>query len=77
MRHEADMVTGPGYAYLGHFANRKWLMLGHNDIDATGKINDADNQNSYVGATEQGVAPGSSASQVGQFASISGLGNPL
>lgn len=77
MKHEADMVDGPLYDYLGHFAQNKYLCMGHNDIDQTGKINNADDQNSYVGATEQGVAPGSSASQVGQFASFSGAGNPL
>lgn len=77
MMHCADMVKGPLYAYLGHFAQRAFLCQGHNDIDATGKINNADDQNSYVGSTETGVAPGASASQVGQFASISGEGNPL
>ena len=77
MRHDADLVTGSEYDYLGHFKNQKWLCLGHNDIDAGGKINNADDQNSYVQSTESGVAPGSSASQVGQFASFSGAGQPL
>lgn len=77
MMHCADMVKGPLYAYLGHFSQRQYLCQGHNDIDATGKVNDADNQNSYVGATEAGVAPGASGGAVGQFASVSGAGNPL
>lgn len=70
-------LSGPLYSYLGHFAKPCFMCQGHNDLDATGKINNADDQNSYVGATEQGVAPGSSASAVGQFASISASGNPL
>lgn len=73
----ADSVKGDGYGYLGHFRQPKYLNAGHNDVDMTGKINDADGQNQYVTSTEQGVAPGSSASSVGQFASISGAGNPL
>lgn len=77
MRHDADLVKGPEYSYLGHFAKREWLCLGHNDIDATGKMNNADDQNTYVQNTEQGVAPGAGASAVGQFASLSGGGNPL
>jgi hypothetical protein len=77
VRHDADLVSGPGYGYLGHFAKREWLCLGHNDIDSSGKINNADDQNNYVQSTEAGVAPGASASQVGQFASFSGAGNPL
>jgi len=77
MRHDADLVDGPLYDYLGHFAQKQYLCMGHNDIDATGKIDNADDQNSYVTNTEQGVAPGSSATAVGQFASFSGMGNPL
>ena len=78
MMHVADrLATGSEHEYLGHFRQQKFARMGHNDIDATGKINNANDQNSYVGATEQGVAPGSSAAAVGQFASLSGSGNPL
>ena len=79
MREDAELVSAddPLYRYLGHFAQYRFLCQGHNDLDATGKINNADDQNNYVTQTEQGVAPGSSASQVGQFASFSGSGNPL
>lgn len=79
MREIAERVSreDPLYSYLGHFAEPRYMCQGHNDIDATGKMNNADDQNAYVGNTEQGVAPGSSAAAVGQFASISGSGNPL
>lgn len=77
MKHEADLVSGPLYSYLGHFRQQKWLCLGHNDIDEGGKIDNADDQNNYVSSTEEGVAPGSSGGAVGQFASFSGSGNPL
>lgn len=77
IRQIGNELRGPLYAYLGHFAKPCFACMGHNDIDATGKINNANDQNSYVGATEQGVAPGSSAAAVGQFASLSGSGNPL
>lgn len=78
MIHVADRLgSGSEHAYLGHFRQQKYARMGHNDIDVTGKLNNADDQNSYVGGTEQGVAPGSSGSAVGQFAAISGAGNPL
>lgn len=79
IKHVGDRLQASGepHEYLGHFRQQKFARAGHNDLDATGKINNADDQNSYVGNTEQGVAPGSSASSVGQFASISGEGNPL
>lgn len=79
MKHMSDrLAMGSEHEYLGHFRQQKYAREGHNDIDQwTGKINGANDQNNYVGATEQGVAPGSSGSAVGQFASISGAGNPL
>lgn len=77
MWHEADLVSGPEYAYLGHFAKREFLCMGHNDIDATGKTNNADDQNNYVQSTEEGVAPGANSAALGQFAAQSAGGNPL
>lgn len=77
IRQLGNELRGPLFGYLGHFAQPRFACMGHNDIDQTGKINNADDQNSYVGSTEQGVAPGASGSAVGQFASISGMGNPL
>lgn len=33
MKHVADMVGGPGFKYLGHFAKKANLVRGHNDVD--------------------------------------------
>jgi hypothetical protein len=73
MRHEADLVTGPLYGYLGHFSQRCFLCAGHNDLDASGKQNSADDQNSFVEQNASANAPGA----VGAYTSTSALGNPL
>lgn len=73
MKHVADMVTGPGYGYLGHFSKRQWLMLGHNDVDEAGKTNDADDINSFVEQNGAQNAPG----VAGLYTARSGSGNPL
>jgi hypothetical protein len=51
MKSVAERVTGPLYAYLGHFKNPKWLEQGHNDID------DAENQDQTIAQFYQGRAP--------------------
>jgi hypothetical protein len=32
VKHEADLVSGPLYDYLGHFRQRRFLEQGHNDV---------------------------------------------
>lgn len=58
MVHVADRVGGPLYAYLGHFAQRRFLVAGHNDIDTSGKQNDADDMNTFVEQNAAQNAPG-------------------
>jgi hypothetical protein len=58
MMNEADRVVGSLYSYLGHFAQRRFLIAGHNDIDAAGKENDADDMNTFVEQNAAENAPG-------------------
>jgi len=66
------MLSGPT-GYLGHFAQRRWLVQGHNDVDASGKQNTADDQNSFVEQNAAANAPGA----MGAYTAVSPAGNPL
>jgi hypothetical protein len=74
MKTVADQIAGePGYGYLGHFAQRRWLELGHNDIDASGKQNSADDMNSFVEQNTAQNAPG----VAGTYTPSTVTGSPL
>ena len=73
MRHDAELVSGPLYSYLGHFAQRRFLEAGHNDIDASGKQNSADDMNTFVEQNAAENAPGAS----GVYTATSVTGNAL
>jgi hypothetical protein len=66
------MVAGPT-GHLGHFAQRRYLLQGHNDIDSSGKQNSADDMNSFVEQNAAANAPGA----MGIYTATSAVGNPL
>jgi hypothetical protein len=62
IKHEADLVKGSLYSYLGHWGQEKYLMQGHNDVDVdpeTGDIIQMGNQGkSYAEDEQQGPQNG-------------------
>ena len=73
IKHVADMCQGPEYDYLGHWGQRQWLCQGHNDVDASGKQNNADDMNQFAEQNGAANAPG----MQGLYTMPSPFGNPL